>query len=83
MAGHRMTSKGQVTIPKSVRDDMGLRPGDVVLFERQGERYFISRSQYERADDHPLIQRMREAGKHMTMSADELMALLRDPEDVL
>jgi AbrB family looped-hinge helix DNA binding protein len=28
----RLTSKGQVTIPKPVRDQLGLRPGDVVEF---------------------------------------------------
>lgn len=30
----RMTSKGQVTIPKEVRDDLGIRPGDDVQFVR-------------------------------------------------
>ena len=27
-----MTSKGQITIPKEVRDDLGLKAGDKVLF---------------------------------------------------
>lgn len=83
MAAHRLTSKGQVTIPKAVRDSLGLRPGDVVEFERDGERVFIARAAYERPEDHPLIQRLREAGTHMTMSSEELMAMLRDPDDVV
>lgn len=83
MAAHRLTSKGQVTIPKAVRDDLGLRPGDVVEFERDGERVFIARARYERAEDHPMIKRMVEAGKRMTMSADEWRALMRDLEDVV
>lgn len=34
----RVTSKGQVTVPKRVRDRMGLRPGDTVDFvEKEGE----------------------------------------------
>jgi AbrB family looped-hinge helix DNA binding protein len=81
MAAHRLTSKGQVTIPKAMRDAIGLRPGDVIEFEHDGERLFISRAEYERPEDHPMIQRLRAAGKHMTMSSAELMALLRDPED--
>lgn len=30
--GARLTDKGQITIPKHVRDGMGLRPGDEVEF---------------------------------------------------
>ncbi len=28
-----LTSKGQLTIPKSIRDRMGLKPGDVLEFD--------------------------------------------------
>jgi AbrB family looped-hinge helix DNA binding protein len=31
----RVTSKGQVTIPKAVRDRLGLRPGDVIEFSAE------------------------------------------------
>ena len=30
---HQVTSKGQVTIPKKVRDFLGIRPGTAVVFE--------------------------------------------------
>ncbi len=33
----KVTSKGQVTIPKPLRDKMGLRPGDEVEFEETDE----------------------------------------------
>lgn len=38
--GSRLTEGGQVTIPKQVRDGLGLRPGDEVEFvaERGGYR---------------------------------------------
>ena len=29
-----VTSKGQVTVPKSVRDYLGIKPGSAVTFER-------------------------------------------------
>ncbi len=29
----RITSKGQVTIPKEIRDKLGVRPGDSLLYE--------------------------------------------------
>jgi AbrB family looped-hinge helix DNA binding protein len=31
----RMTVKGQVTIPKSIRERLGLHPGDAVEFEEE------------------------------------------------
>jgi len=36
----RLTSKGQVTVPKDVRDRLGLRPGDEIEFvdDREGFR---------------------------------------------
>jgi AbrB family looped-hinge helix DNA binding protein len=35
MAVSRMTSKGQITVPKEVRRQMGLRPGDQVEFVQE------------------------------------------------
>lgn len=34
----RVTSKGQVTVPKAVRDHLGLRPGDALIFDVEGGR---------------------------------------------
>jgi antitoxin PrlF len=37
--GSRLTAKGQVTIPKGVRDGLGLRPGDEVEFVSEDGDY--------------------------------------------
>ena len=37
----RMSEKGQVTIPKDVRDALGLEGGDEIGFERQGTRFVL------------------------------------------
>ena len=34
---HQVTSKGQVTIPKKVRDFLGLKPGAAIAFEPTGD----------------------------------------------
>jgi antitoxin PrlF len=34
MAATNLTSKGQVTVPKKIRDYLGLKPGAAVTFER-------------------------------------------------
>ena len=36
-----VTSKGQVTIPKPIRDALGIGPNDRVAFIREGERVFL------------------------------------------
>lgn len=33
----RVTSKGQVTIPKDIRDKLGIAPGDEVGFRQKGD----------------------------------------------
>ena len=37
----RITKQGQITVPKVVRDAMGVGPGDELEFERVGEDYLI------------------------------------------
>jgi AbrB family looped-hinge helix DNA binding protein len=36
-----MTSKGQITVPHEVRRAMGIRPGDILLFEKEGSGFRI------------------------------------------
>lgn len=43
-ASARMTSKGQLTIPKHVRDALGLRAGDDLLFRVEEGRAVISKT---------------------------------------
>jgi antitoxin PrlF len=40
----RLTSKGQVTIPKAVREALGLRDGDEVVFRVEGMRAVLART---------------------------------------
>lgn len=40
----RVTSKGQVTVPKAVRDALGIRDGDEVIFRVEGNRAVLSRT---------------------------------------
>ena len=41
--GARMTSKGQITLPKSVREALGLRTGDRVLFRIHRDRAVLAK----------------------------------------
>ncbi len=37
----KVTSKGQVTLPKKLRDDLGLLPGDEIEFYLDGTTYKV------------------------------------------
>ncbi|OBA80258.1 AbrB family transcriptional regulator [Mycobacterium sp. 1164966.3] len=39
-----VTSKGQVTIPKAVRDALGIHAGDEVIFRVEGDRALLART---------------------------------------
>jgi antitoxin PrlF len=40
----RLTSKGQITIPKAVREALGLQEGDQVVFRVEGGRAVLART---------------------------------------
>ena len=37
----RITSKGQVTVPHEIRRALGVRPGDKLLFEKDGAEFRV------------------------------------------
>jgi antitoxin PrlF len=39
----KITSKGQITLPKGVRDALGVTAGDRIIFDVEGERAIIRR----------------------------------------
>jgi len=42
--GAKVTSKGQVTVPKTVRDALGIEEGDDVVFRVEGNRAVLART---------------------------------------
>lgn len=72
-----VTSKGQVTVPKSIRDYLGLKAGSAVTFERRPDGEIVIRP-----DKRPKTRRAsvfaRLRGRAtVCMSTDEIMALTR------
>ncbi|GLQ55222.1 AbrB/MazE/SpoVT family DNA-binding domain-containing protein [Devosia nitrariae] len=75
--GTRMTVKGQVTIPKSMRDRYGMRPGNMVEFKSTAAGILVVP-----ADGKRLESRLRKYLGHAGpgLSTDEIMALTRGDE---
>jgi AbrB family looped-hinge helix DNA binding protein len=84
----KVTVKGQVTLPKSVREAAGIRPGDSVevrhltsggiLIERQVDRNAVETVR-QRLQDIARRQPMRD-GPLGGMTSEEIMRLLRGDE---
>lgn len=75
--GWPVTVKGQVTIPKPVRDHLGLRPGDRVEFEVDADGAVVLRKTATRAgaseDRFERLLGCATAG----LTTDEIMAMTR------
>ena len=74
----RMTSKGQVTIPQDMRDQLGLHPNSEVEFAVVGDSVRIrkARGKGQKSRGERLLELMRRAPKP-GMTTDELMAMTR------
>lgn len=40
----RITSKGQVTIPKKIREEIGIQTGDDISFEKKNRVFYIKKN---------------------------------------
>jgi antitoxin PrlF len=45
---HRVGAKGQVVIPKELRDELGIEPGDQVTFWRHGDHVAVRPASHRR-----------------------------------
>lgn len=65
MPAATVTVKGQVTIPKAIREVLGVRPGDRVVFLRQGDGRVTVEA--ETVDVRSLRGMLRHRGKPVTV----------------
>jgi len=72
----RITTKGQVTIPREVREKMGLLPHSEVEIAIEGNTVVIRKVEGKGSRGKKIVERMR--GKAtVRMTTDEIMALTR------
>lgn len=72
----RVTEKGQVTIPKDLRDALGIGAGTEVDFELDEDVIIVRKSATAPTRGRLLVDRMRGRGD-VSMTTDEIMALTR------
>lgn len=84
----RLTVKSQVTIPKDVREALGVKPGGLIAFEHDGDRIVLRKGAepaFDRRarslDMRRRIERARRLARPLPreMSTDDYMAMIREP----
>lgn len=73
----RVTSKGQVTIPRAVRENMGILPAEteVEFLQDENGRWYLAKAESSKKTSR--FRSAHQSGRLM-MSTDEIMALTRD-----
>ncbi len=72
----RVTTKGQVTIPKRIREQLGLQPGTEVEFAVEGDAVKLIPVKSAALHGKRIVQRLRGRAT-VRMTTDEIMALTR------
>jgi AbrB family looped-hinge helix DNA binding protein len=72
----RITSKGQVTIPRDIREALGIVPSNEVEFIREGNRVWVRKRKPGSARGRDLVARMRGRAS-ARMSTEEILRLTR------
>jgi AbrB family looped-hinge helix DNA binding protein len=74
----RITSKGQVTIPKEIRDEFGLLPGTEVEFVADAGQVKVRKLEGGRDRGQEIVDRLRRAsGGDIRLSTEEIMRMTR------
>ncbi len=87
----RVTSKGQVTVPKEIRDNLGLKPGSEVGIERNERGEFVLVKLDARRNENAgerLVRQLEELGERARregwaslLTTDEIMEMTRGSSD--
>lgn len=74
-----ITSKGQITLPKAIRQALGVDAGGKVAFDLKGDRVIVTRVTDDRHEDPAiasflnLLEKDIQSGRHITTLPDDLV----------
>jgi AbrB family looped-hinge helix DNA binding protein len=74
----KITTKGQVTIPADIRDELGLLPYTEVEFEVKGNAVLMRKADEKRRRGRRIVEHLRGRGD-VRMSTDEILKHTRGP----
>jgi AbrB family looped-hinge helix DNA binding protein len=80
---HTVGAKGQVVIPKAIRDEIGIEPGDEVVFEPDGKDVRVRRVSDDPDTHRERIEALRGAWADIPgLGTDDLLALRRAEREI-
>lgn len=71
---HRVGAKGQVVIPKAIRDEIGIEPGDEVTFESDGADVKVRRIESDPSHLAEMLRSLRGSWADVPLGTEELLA---------
>jgi antitoxin PrlF len=78
--GYALTSKSQVTIPKHIREKLGVGPGDQVIFDINEDGQVIIRAALSERDQWDKVLRECQADFKMDMDVEDWLDMTRGPD---
>lgn len=79
-----LSSKGQITLPKAIRQTLGVEAGDKLAFDCSGDRVIVTRVDDEPHEDPAigrflaLLEQDIQSGRHVTTLPDPLARAMLD-----
>lgn len=70
----KVTSVGQITLPKEIREELDVTEEDFVILEKVGETYFLRKVGAEKA----ILKRIRAKVKKSGISKEKLTEILEE-----
>ena len=74
----KVSTRGRVTIPRQIRDCLGIHPSSEVEFQVEGEILRLTLVRKGRCRARCIVERLRGRGT-VKLTTDEIMALTREP----
>jgi antitoxin PrlF len=75
--GYALTSKGQVTIPKHIREKLGVGPGDRVTFAANDKGEVVVHAMLNEQEEWDKVLRECQADFNLDMDVDEWLEMTR------
>ena len=72
----KVTTKGQVTIPQEIREQLGIQPGAEVEFHIEGKAVKMIPVRKARLRGRRIVEHLRGRGR-VKLTTDEIMAMTR------